>query len=288
MTDELELDWGSRKPRGADQQNEPQEQPPPEARDQLADRISRIEGAGIQAQARSKGLPPGHPNAMPQGLLFRVGRFFSDRSLRISQAFEVAQALVGWDQANRYSVRSEDGSHLFTAAEQSSGVLGALSRNFNPFYRNTTDCLTDDGSLFMRLTFPFRFLFKRCEVLAWNEQPLGAVQNRFHLLKYRGDIMGTNDAVLLEVHGPWLKILSWTDWEFEVRKGERVVARIKKHWSGFFKEAFSTSDKLSVEFEDVPDPRLRQLVFAAALMVDKSAFEQRGRRQTSLTDLLTG
>ncbi len=283
MTDELELDWGSRKPRG------PQDEKKTEGEQerQLADRLSRIETAGQrQPQPRPKGLPPGHPSAMPEGILFRVGRLFSDRVIRISQAFEMAQALVGWDQANRYSVRGEDNSHLFTAAEQSSGVLGALSRNFNPFYRNTTDCLTDDGSLFMRLTFPFRLFFARCEVLSWNEQPLGAVQNRFHLLKYRGDIVGTNGAVLLEVHGPWLKILSWTDWTFEVRKGERVVARIKKHWSGFFKEAFSTSDKLSIEFEDVPDPRLRQLVFAAALMVDKSAFEQRGRRQTSLLSLM--
>ena len=288
MTDELELDWGSRKPREADQATDPQpEQKQPED-NRLGVRISGIEKAGVQRDTRPKGLPPGHPNAMPEGLLFRVNRFFSDRSLRINQAFEAAQALVGGDQANRYSVRGEDNSHLFTAAEQSTGVVGALSRNFNPFYRNTTDCLTDDGSLFMRLTFPFRFLFARCEVLAWNEQPLGAVQNRFHLLKYRGDIVGTNDALLLEVHGPWLKILSWTDWEFEVRKGERVVARIKKHWGGFFKEAFSTSDKLSVEFEDVPDPRLRLLVFAAALMVDKSAFEQRGRGRTTITDLLTG
>ena len=92
MTDELELelelDWGNRKPRGPDQATDPlPEQKQPED-NPLGVRISGIEGAGVQRDTRSKGLPPGHPNAMPEGLLFRVGRFFSERSLRINQAFE--------------------------------------------------------------------------------------------------------------------------------------------------------------------------------------------------------
>jgi uncharacterized protein YxjI len=270
VTDELELDWGNRTPRKPGQEGDASPSSPEPA--PLAPR---------------KSGPPGDPSAMPEGLYFRVARFFTDRTLRINQVLEMAQALVGWDQANLYSVRGDDGAHLFTAAEQSSGLLSALSRNFNPFYKNTTDCLTVENSLFLRLVFPFRLFFKRCEVQAWNEAPLGAVQNRFHLIKYRADLLSTTGATLLEVHGPWFKLLSFTDWVFEVRKGERVVARIKKHWGGFFREAFSTSDRLSIEFEaDFTDPRQRQLVLAAALMVDASTFEQKRRQQLSLTDLI--
>lgn len=262
MTDELELDWGSRKPR--QQQEE-----------------SSIEPAGHApppVKAPQRGLPPGHPDGMPEGLRFRVDRFFTDASLRIKQATELAQALVGWDQASTYDVRDEAGMLLFCAQEQANGLLGALSRNFNPFYKNTTDCMTADGSLFLRLVFPFTFFFRRCEVLSWDEKPLGQVRNRFHLLKFRADLENTTGATLLEVHGPMLKFLSFTDWVFEVRKGEQVVARIKKHWGGFFREAFTTSDKLSISFEPAcSDPRLRSLVFAAALLVDATAFEQKDR-----------
>ncbi|MFO0597613.1 MAG: phospholipid scramblase-related protein [Myxococcaceae bacterium] len=266
MTDELELDWGSRKPRNP---NDP---------DSGGNDASPPLQRSIVPPPAGRGVPPGHPSTMPEGLLFRVGRFFTDRTLGIKQEVEMAQALVGWDQANRYSVRGEDGANLFNALEQRQGLLASLSRNFNPFYKNTTDCLTDDGSLFLRLVFPFAFFFRRCEVLAWNEAPLGVIQNRFHLLKYRADLLNTTGAVLLEVHGPWLKIFSFTDWVFEVRKGERVVARIKKHWGGFFREAFTTADRLSIEFEpELTDPRLRSLIFAAALMVDASAFEQKRR-----------
>ncbi|MFZ5443085.1 MAG: phospholipid scramblase-related protein [Myxococcota bacterium] len=259
MGDELELDWGSRAPRHPGNEQRPASPPPKEL-------------------APAKGLPPGHPSGMPEGLRFRTERFFTDSHLRVSQSVEMLQALVGWDQANTFDVRGEDGGLLFCAQEQSRGVLGALSRNLNPFYKNTTDCMTSDGSLFLRCTFPFTFFFRRCEVQAWDGKPLGVVQNRFHLLKFRADLCGTNGAVLLEVHGPMLKFLSFTDWVFEVRRGEQVVARIKKHWSGFFREAFTESDRLSITFEPgFTDPRLRLLVFAAALTVDATAFEKKDR-----------
>lgn len=215
---------------------------------------------------------------MPEGLRFRTARFFTDETVRVSQSVEMLQALVGWDQANTFDVRGEDGALLFCAQEQRNGVLASLSRNFNPFYKNVTDCMTSDGSLFLRCTFPFTFFFRRCEVQGWDEKPLGVVQSRFHLLKFRADLCNPTGAVLLEVHGPMLKFLSFTDWVFEVRRGDQVVAKIKKHWGGFFREAFTQSDRFSIEFEPgFVDPRLRLLVFAAALTVDATAFEKKGR-----------
>lgn len=226
----------------------------------------------------ARGLPPGHPDALPDALRFRTERFFTDSTLRVRQSTELLQALVGWDQANTFDVRGEDGALLFCAQEQGRGVLGALSRNLNPFYKNTTDCMTSEGSLFLRCVFPFTLFFRRCEVQAWDGKPLGVVQSRFHLLKFRADLLNPNGAVLLEVHGPMFKFLSFTDWVFEVRRGAQVVARIRKHWSGFFREAFTESDRLSITFEPgMSDPRLRLLVFAAALMVDATAFDKKDR-----------
>lgn len=259
MGDELELDWGKRAPRHPGNEHTPPSPPPEEP-------------------ALAKGLPPGHPGGMPEGLRHRTARFFTDAHLSVKQSVEMMQALVGWNQANTYDVRGEDGALLFCAQEQRQGVLASLSRNFNPFYVNTTDCMTSDGSLFMRLTFPFTFFFRRCEVRAWDDRPLGVVQNRFHLLKFRADLCNPNGAVLLEVHGPMFKFLSFTDWVFEVRRGEQVVARIKKHWGGFFREAFTQADRFSIEFTPgFTDARLRLLVFAAALTVDATAFERKDR-----------
>lgn len=264
--DELELDWGSRAPRGP---GAPSEAPQP-----------------APAAVKSGRGPLGD---MPEGLRFRTERFFRGSFLKLTQQVELAQALVGWDQANAFSVMGDDNHVIFTATEQAHGVLSALSRNFNPFYRNTTDCFTVDGSLFTRLHFPFTWFFRRCEVQGWNERPLGSVQVRFHLLKFRADILGTTGNTLLEVHGPMLKFFSFTDWVYEVRRGERVVARIKKHWSGFLREAFTTADRLSIEFEPgFEDPQLRLLVFAAAMTVDLTSFDRSGRRSQGKNLLQTG
>jgi uncharacterized protein YxjI len=267
MADELELDWGSRTPRDP---KSPASTPAPEE----APRAVRAD------------LPPWHPERLPDGMGFRLGAFFTTPKMRVHQAMELAQALIGWDQANLFSVRSDDHELLFTAAEKGRGLLGSLSRNFNPFYRNTTECLTADGSRFLSCFFPFTLWLRRCEVSAWNSALVGVVRNRLHLLKYRADLESARGEVLAEVHGPVLKFLSFTDWVFEVRQAGVVVARIRKHWGGWFREAFSTSDRFSVEFEpQCQDARLRLLVFAAALLVDASAFEQRGSRGGSLLDL---
>jgi hypothetical protein len=226
-----------------------------------------------------RAVPPGHPDGMPEGLRHRVARFFTEGTLRIKQATELAQALVGWDQANRYDVRDESGELLFQAQELAHGTFSAISRNFNPFYENTTDCMTVDGSRFLRLVFPFTFFFRRCNVLAWDAKAVGTVQNRFHLLKLRTDLQNPFGATLLEVHGPVLKFLSFSDWVFEVRRGTQVVAHIRKHWGGFIREAFTDADKLSIVFEPgFSDPRLRCLVFAAALTIDATAFEGNRRK----------
>ena len=262
MSDELELDWGNRAPRHPGNEQTPASPPPPQK----------------PALVAPRGLPPGHPDAMPDSLRMRTAAFFTDSTLRLKQATEMLQALVGWDQASTFDVRGEDGALLFCAQEQSEGLLGALSRNLNPFYQSTSDCMTSDGSLFLRLVFPFTFFFRRCEVQAWDGAPLGKVQSLFHFLKFRADLVNPNGAVLLEVHGPMFKYFSFTDWVFEVRRGAQVVARIRKHWGGFFREAFTESDRLSITFEpQLTDPRLRLLVFAAALTVDATAFEKKDR-----------
>lgn len=267
--DKLELDWGGRQERDA-------KNAPPASTGREPSQPSAL--TQTRGEPQKKSPLPGNPADMPESMRYRVARFFEGASLRISQRVELAQALVGWDEANQYDVKGDDNASMFTAVEQGGGVLGALNRNFNPFYKNVTECLTPEGSLVLRLTFPFTFFFRRCEVSTWDERPLGAVQNRFHLLKFRSDLVNTAGVTQLEVHGPMFKLLSFTDWVFEVRRGEQVVARIKKHWGGFFREAFTSSDRLSVEFEPgFTDPRLRQLVFAAALDVDLTSFEKSDR-----------
>lgn len=222
---------------------------------------------------------PGDPRSMTPELQLSLEALFTHQRLTVRQFREPLEMLVGWQQANRYEVSGEDGRPILWAAQEGSGVLEGLSRNFNPFHRNTTSCLTPLGTVALKVTFPFTFLLRRGEVLAWNGRPMGQTVQRFNLVRTRIDVVGTTGAVLLEIAGPALKFFSFTDWEFTVRQRGTPVAVVRKHWGGFFREAFTQADTFTIEFlAGFTDPRLRQLLLAAALTLDLVKFEREGHR----------
>ncbi len=264
--DKLELDRGNRARPGSS----PGEPPP-----QSPHKAAEPAPAGEHPRRLRA---PGSPEEMTQQMQLQLEPLFNGRQVKVRQFRERLEMLLGWQQANRYEVSSEEGRPMFWAAEQANGLLGSLSRNFNPFYRNTTDCVMADGTLAMRITFPFTWFFRRGQVTAWDGRALGATVQRFSLLRSRIDVLGTNDNVLLEISGPFLKFFSFTPWVFEVRQHGKLVAAIRKHWSGWFQELFSRADNFTIDFEPgFSDPRLRQLLVAAALTIDLVNFEQKDR-----------
>ena len=271
MTDDsrftkIELDWGDRQ--------RPAAKPDPAPERPAA--LRRRTGA------------PGDPDDMSELMRLQLEPLLSGPHIQVRQFREQLEMLIGWQQANRYEVSSPEGRPMFWAAEQGNGVMGSLSRNFNPFYRNTTDCVMADGTVMMRITFPFTWFFRRGDVTAFDGRPMGSTVQRFNLLRSRIDVLGTNGAVLLEIAGPIFKIFSFAPWVFEVRQHGRVVANIRKHWSGWFQELFSRADNFTVDFEPgFTDPRLRQLLVAAALTIDLVNFEQKNQRSSGI-DLVRG
>ncbi len=223
---------------------------------------------------------------MSDNLRLQLQDLFEAASVKVRQFRETLQMLVGWDQANKYEVISELGRPIFWAMEEPRGFFGALSRNFNPFYRNVTECITQDGTVAMKVVFPWALFFRRGEVEAWDGRPMGVVQQRWGWFRTEFEVRSPGGAVMLTIAGPWFRLFAWRDWVFEVRHGERVVGRIIKQWAGWFQEAFSNADNFAVQFEPGLDGRLRQLMVAAALTLDLTRFEQRegGRSERTLVD----
>jgi uncharacterized protein YxjI len=255
----LELDWRGDTPNGA----------------QSLERAPEVE------MLAGKG-PPGDPRYMSAELRSELGAILEGSWLSVRQQFERLQMWIGWDQPNQYVVRGSDTRVVLYAGEER-GIWSNLARNFNPFHQRHIECLTLNGTRAMTIDFPFRFLLRRGEVQAWDGRPMGYLQERFHLLRTILEVQSPNGATQLVIRGPWLKLFSFSDWVFDVTQGERVVARIKKHWSGWLRESLGTSDNFSIEFEpQLVDPRLRQLLVAAALTLDLVRFEQRGNPGTAM------
>jgi len=270
--EKLELDWGDRAHRDPAHPDQPLAPPPP-APVPASGLAPRAPGAPA-APPRTGHGQPGDPAGMSDNLRLQLQDLFAAAFVKVRQFRESLQMLVGWDQANKYEVISELGRPIFWAMEQPKGLLGSLARNFNPFYRNVTECITQDGTVAMKVTFPWAFFFRRGEVEAWDGRPMGVVQQRWGWFRTVFEITTPGGASIASIEGPWFRIIPWRDWVFEVRQGARPVGRIIKKWSGWFQEAFSNADNFEVQFEPGVDGRMRQLMIAAALTLDLTQFEQ--------------
>ncbi len=207
---------------------------------------------------------------------------FRSARLEVNQAVDDSQWPIG-HSAKRYDLRA-NGASFATAAEVSEGLSMALSRTFNPFYESTIHCTTLDNSRLLRLVFPFGWPLRRCDVFASDNQPLGSVVERFHLFRFRADVLDPNGRALVKVFGPVFKLLSSSDWVFEVRSEKKVLAHIRKQWGGWYRESFTRADDFTIDFApECTDPGLRKLLLATVLLIDKVKFD-RQRNSLAVVD----
>lgn len=247
----LELDWGGR------------------ARGNMGPGAAPVEPPSGEGRGA-----PGDPKYMGMELKLALGSFFETPTLRVRQIREWAEILVGWETRNRYEASDSNGRFLFFIGETGEGLAQALLRNFWPFRRIHLECMTSSGTRVLTVDRPFTFLFTRAHVAAWDGREMGVIQQRFRLFGRRLDILTPAGVLMATVEGPLLR-----PWTFRVMQRGQEVATIRKKWSGLAQEFFSDADNFGVEFKPgCADPRLRQLVLAATLLVDLTYFEQRDNR----------
>jgi uncharacterized protein YxjI len=63
---------------------------------------------------------------------------------------------------------------------------------------------------------------------------------------------------------------NWTGWHLQMKdKAGRVLATVTKKWAGMGKELFTTADNYIIDLsEEVTDPNMRRLLFAAPITAD--------------------
>jgi hypothetical protein len=262
---ELELDWGSRERRAPGPEGEaPQAAPEP-----------------VSLGAPGKGAP-GDPRYMSLELRLSLAGLLEAPSLRMRQFRSTVELLVPWEARNQYEVCDENGRVSVFVGETGGGLGSALLRNFWPFHKIRLECMTPGGTLAMAVERPWTLLFARAEVWAWDGRPLGRVQQRFTLLGRKLELQTPAGVVLATVEGPW-----WKPWTFRVMQKGAEVAVIRKQWSGLVQEVMANADNFGLEFTPgCTDGRLRQLILAAALLVDLTYFERRDSNSGSVLSWL--
>lgn len=193
------------------------------------------------------------------------------KNLIVRQTFEVAE-WFGFETRNKYEILDENKIPVAFAAEQQKGFFGWLLRQFLGHWRSFDVHIFDNHrALAIHAHHPFRFIFQRLEIRDAQGRFLGSIQQRFSILSKRFDVQNSRGMTVMEVASP-----IWRIWTFEFFHGSKLVAAIRKKWSGIFSEMFTDRDNFLVEFSD---PTLsndeRQLVLAAAVFVDLKYFENK-------------
>ena len=97
----------------------------------------------------------------------------------------------------------------------------------------------------------------------------------------RGELIGTFRQKLLAI-GPSMAILdpsgqpigtltgNWTGWNLEVKDAAgKLLCSVSKKWAGLGREMFTTADRYVIDLaDDVRDPNVRRLLFAAPITAD--------------------
>jgi uncharacterized protein YxjI len=190
-------------------------------------------------------------------------------SLQVKQIREMAE-LLGFETRNKYQISDENGQPIGFAAEQQKGFWGFIFRMFLGHWRRFSLHIFDSQrNLVMQAEHPFRFIFQRLEIKAADGRALGNIQQRFAIFSKRFDLEDTNGRLNLEVSSPL-----WKLWAFEFKRQGKVVAAVKKRWSGALSEIFTDRDNFLVEYSlSLPSQEERALVLAAAIFIDLQYFE---------------
>lgn len=190
--------------------------------------------------------------------------------LQVVQRKELAE-LFGFETRNKYAIEA-DGVPVAFAAEQGKGAGALVARYFLGHYRRFEIHFFDaERNLTFRAIHPFRWFFKRLEVVDASGRSIGAIQQRFAILSKRFDVQDAAGNVVLSVSSPL-----WRPWTFAFTRSGGELARIEKKWAGLLSEAFTDGDRFRVVYSSWDlgvDERV--LVLAAAIFVDLMYFEQK-------------
>jgi uncharacterized protein YxjI len=196
--------------------------------------------------------------------------FAAHRRLSIRQRKKWFEMLTNFDSKNSYAVYDEEGNHTLQVKEDGSGFVSMLKRFFLRQYRPFTSTVYDNPipKPMMKLKRPWRFYFHEMQVHAADGTTLGSIVLRFAWFRRRYDILDAQGALVAELFGPFLQ-----PWTFEILVNGSKVGMIQKRWSGALKEIFTEADNFAVTFDDIKDPKVKELCFAATVLIDVVHFE---------------
>ena len=193
----------------------------------------------------------------------------------VQQQYHLAEALVGFERANRYELQPQPASATrgnWRIEETNKSGLSILGRNLlGLWYAFSMNLLDENRNRLLILERRARLYFMELDVFDENGRLIGAARRRFSWLNRVVSLHDERGKELLTIVGPLHR-----PWTFLLRQSGRDAGSIEKRWSGMLKEAYTDADRFRVRLSGELDTRCKRLVLGGMMLIDSLYFE--GRR----------
>ncbi|KAI8105382.1 hypothetical protein M9435_000548 [Picochlorum sp. BPE23] len=180
----------------------------------------------------------------PESALTLVNR----SSLIVTRDVEWGQVLLGYEQANKYSIRDETGQVVALLAEEHGGLGRVFMRQLFRTRRGfTATVFNSTGSeILFKLRRPPYLISSTMLIEDADDAVIGEVQQEWHLLRRRYNLF-IDRTQFARIDAPILA------WEFLMTdESGSPLALIDRNFSGFGKEIFTDAGKYAIHFGETP------------------------------------
>ena len=204
-------------------------------------------------------------------------------ALLVGRQLEMLNVFLGYEQANKYSIKDYQGLDVGYIAEQDNSIKSTLLRQFlrtrRAFHASVLDRA---GNVVLDIKRPIKwFLNSTISVSTPEGKEIGHVESDWHLWRRRYNVfVGLNQVARID-NGLWA-------WDFDaLSENKRPLSTINRNFSGFIKEIFTDAGQYVVHYDATLDQERplsldeRAVLLAAAVTIDIDFFSRHSQNHSS-------
>ncbi|CAO3590866.1 unnamed protein product [Absidia cylindrospora] len=197
----------------------------------------------------------------------------SQPALVVGRELEMMNVFLGYEQANKYKIMDPSGNHIGYIAEEE-GFAKSLSRQFLRTHRRLNATVMDaQGNVIFKIQRPFSWINSRIFISTWDDQVIGEVQQRWHLIRRKYDLfVGTSQFATIDT--PFLS------WDFDLRDEQgTAIGNVSRNFVGFAREIFTDSGQYVLRMDAMEGNQgltldQRSVMLACAISIDFDFFSR--------------
>jgi uncharacterized protein YxjI len=166
-------------------------------------------------------------------------------ALLIARELEILNVFLGYEQANKYTIRNDQNIPIGYIAEESDSFKGNILRQLLRTRRAfTADILNTFGEIVLKINRPIRlFLNSTIKITDANDNIIGVCKSDWHPWRRRYDLF-LNNKQFARIDGGFLS------WDFHSKdSNDKDLCIINRNFSGFAVEIFTDKGMYAVHYD---------------------------------------